>query len=58
MISEIDKNKDGMIDFDDFKTMMRNDIDEAPVPEVRIDDKTGKKKTFICHPANIPPNSP
>lgn len=34
MISEIDQNKDGMIDFNDFKKMMQNDIDNAPVPDV------------------------
>lgn len=52
MIAEIDKNKDGMIDYEDFKAMMQDDIEEAPVPEVRIDEKTGKRKTVICHPAS------
>jgi len=52
MISEIDRNKDGMIDFDDFKKMMRDEIDEAPLPEIQIDEKTGKKKTVIVHTVN------
>lgn len=30
MVAEIDRNKDGMIDFEDFKKMMRDEIDEAP----------------------------
>lgn len=34
MISEIDTNKDGMIDFHDFKKMMQKDIDNAPIPDV------------------------
>ncbi|EAS04482.1 kinase domain protein (macronuclear) [Tetrahymena thermophila SB210] len=47
MIGEIDQNKDGMIDFNDFKKMMEKDIENAPVPDVQIDEKTGKKKTVI-----------